>query len=470
MFFAQTLISTLLLVLVICYPPRFGGGNNDALTVKFLNPTESDVALCWLSTYDRENELLEKAPEGCYRIGVGVENTFSLNTYNGHRFILLPWDKQEVSSSESVALVNPKPYVPTMFLYMKPELTFYEVKFKSSLASLEDITSVDDAWQHLLRNRHYFMIFVVSVYLLSLQFLAPISARSRKASQRQQNMIAKKTTEVKVSETETNLIIPRHSLKCFAVLNMVLNHCAYMFFPDRPAYQLVGTIPADLIGSAQLFWFIVGLHPVSSRPLSVRSESSTLLIVFFLLEHFCRLPKPLTYETLFTIVVARSLLSCDMFQYKENKKCCTFSEFPIWIHGLCCCFLISINGIFNANGLRLLQCTGLLYAITGRLFLSSHPAASLSARAPHYLWLLAACGFQLKVVYVSKLSSLDIYTPQAIVVAVCLLGAVCQAALLARPVKQSWWASTRVEVWVSRYSLEIYCIHLVALWFFYGSS
>lgn len=463
-FLLQTFLSALFVILVILYPPQYGGtSSNTALKVDILNPTDSPVGLCWLSTYDRESELIARAPEGCYRIGQGVQNIFKLNTYTGHRFIIVPWDKDEASVTSTFSKT-----IPTIFLYMKPELTFYTVDFKSSLASLKDITSLDDVWQQLLRNRHYFMIFVVSIYLLSLQFSShSSSSSSRKASQRHSKMITKSMPPMKTSDTQ--LLVPRHSFKCFAVLNMIVNHLSYLLFPDRPAWQLVGTLPADLVGSSQVFWFLVGLNPGASRPDSVRSESSIVLVSFVLLEHFCRLPKPLTFETLLTVVAARSLLSADIFAYNEEKKCCAFAQLPIWVHALCCCALISTNNIFNANGLRLVQCVGILYAVTGRLFHSCHAAAPKSARAAHYLWLLAAWGFQLKLIYRAKLITLDIYSPQAFVVAVCLVGAVCQAAMIACPVKQSWWVSSSMSVAISRYSLEIYVFHFVLLWYYYGA-
>lgn len=477
----QGLLAVVLVILVIVSPPQISPSNT-AVTVKIRNPTSSSVGLCWLSSYARENELIKNAPDGCYQIGVGEKNTFTLKTYTGHRFILLPWEKEITSHPQSRVAAGvasggdaDAQSIPTMFLYIKPNVHQYEVEFnKTSLGILAEIASPDDAWQLLLRNRHYFMILLVSLYFLA-QKLADYPSSSSSESMRVSHRLGKTAKKGVVDVTESDvkknsppaLMIPRHSLKCFAVLNMILNHISYLIFKSNSTWQFLGTLPADLIGSSQIFWFLVGYQHASTR--KERSDSSKLLVVFCLLEHFCRLPRPITYETLLTVVVARSLLSSDVFLMDESTKCCLFAQLPVLLHSVCCCALIAINDLFNGSGLRLLQCTGLMYAVAGKLFMSSHREAPLEARAAHFTWLLAACGLQFKLVWISKLNSIDINSVEGRVACVCVLGAVCQAVLFAVPTKAPAWSSSSVAVWISRHSLEIYCAHLVLLWSQYGS-
>ena len=453
-FILQSVFSVSLISLVVVYPLWYRKGESEAMTVKILNPTESPVALCWLSSYARENELIENSPDGCYRIGQGEKNTFTLNTFEGHRFILLPWDKKAYADENFATL-------PTIFVYMKPGLTFYEVEFKSTIESLRDIDSLTDFWQQLLRHRHHFMIFLVSLYILNMQFINYTSYQTRKPAGKHRRVDG---------ISEVNTLISRQSLKSFAVISMILNHISYILFDEKSLWRFIGTIPADLIGSSQIFWFLVGLHHASSHTTAVRSNSVVILVSFLLLEHFCRLPKPLTYETLFTVVVCRTLLSLDIFQYDKELKLVSFSRYPIWLHAILCSLIIAANDIFNANGLRLFQCVGILYAVAGRLFLCGRSTAPLSSRAAQFVWLLAASGFQIKCIWANKVSYLEIYSIQSVVTFFCFLGALFQFYIFAFPVKNSLWVPSKSAVMLSRYSLEIYVGHLVLLWLFNESK
>mmetsp|Transcript_9625 Transcript_9625/g.18071 ORF Transcript_9625/g.18071 Transcript_9625/m.18071 type:complete len:253 (-) Transcript_9625:146-904(-) len=251
---------------------------------------------------------------------------------------------------------------------------------------------------------------------------------------------------------------------------MIVNHLSYLLFKDKTMEQNLGTLPADLIGSSQIFWFLVGYQQSTSHAPSARFDTTQLLLAFLALEHFCRLPRPLTYETLMTVAVARTLLNSDIFDYNKEKKMCLFSELPLLIHSVCCCALISVQDIFNASGIRLFQCIGLLYAIAGRLFHSNSPGAPVGVKYARYLWLVAAWGLQLKIVWSTKLKFMDvnIYSPEVVVIGLCFLGAILQVVVFACPRENALWTPATVTVWISRHSLEIYCAHLVVLWFFYG--
>ena len=551
----QLFIALAVVFFLIAFPP-LSTRTETSLTVKILNPTPHSVALCWLSSYSRESEVVRNSPEGCYRVGEGVSNVFTLNTYTGHRFILLPWDKTTattalthattasdtsdgasdgasdetfatatditttvgddesgvsgVSDATTPPLVNEgvsdaTGTIPTRFLFIKPDMHSYEVDFTTPMsvsecvsigvgecvrALLVDITSVDDVWQHLLRHRHYCMMLVVSVMLLSTWSIhtpscthtltRKSSGSSSVSSVRQIKALKKSSASGSASEcvsecaSRASLLIPRHSLKCFAVLNMLLNHVSYALLESKSTTQTLGTLPADLIGSAQIFWFLVGYHHSHSHSPSVRSGTSTLLITFVLLEHFCRLPSPFTFETLMTVVVARALLTSKVFNFNGDSsegQSSVFAELPLLIHAVMCSALIAVNNLFNASGLRLLQCTGILYAIAGRLFLTRSLSHSTNGRAAHYLWLAAAWGLQFKLVWTTKLSALvvDMTTlPVVCVAAVCVSGAVGQLVLFACPVSAPLWTPSSASVWVSRHSLEIYVFHFVALWYFFG--
>lgn len=492
--YLQNVVSVLTVVLVILYPPKlFDSSNSTPITINILNPTLSPIGLCWLSSFAREDEVTQNAPKGCYKIGVGVENTFNLNTFTGHRFIILPWDKEEddrILPSGTVNSYRKSTFSPSTFLYIRPNMTSFTVEFKSSLATLGDVTNVEDAWQLLLRNRHYFMILLVSIYIVALQYTSPLSNLSPKPNQRLQRTKSK-ADMTGPGCTQVTMLVPKHSLKCFAVINMLLNHLGYLVFQDKKAslWQLAGTLPADLVGSSQIFWFLVGYHHAPRLPGSSHSHSIRLLVAYFLLEQFCRLPSPFSYDTLFTVVVARSLLSLKVFDSNQDTSgICSFSQLSIWVHCLCCCVLIICNDTFNSNGVRLLQCTGILYAVAGRLFaLSKFPCTpsgdwkcdglDSNGRSTHrvalLLWLLAAWSLQLSLTWKSKLvtlwDDLVFFSLPSALIGACLLGAVGQFMLLSCPVRKPLWTPSNLAVWVSRHSLSIYCSHLMLLWWYYGT-
>ena len=280
----------------------------------------------------------------------------------------------------------------------------------------------------------------------------------------------------------TTLMFHRHSLKAFAVLNMILNHISYSFFPEHSFGRIAGTLPADLVGSAQIFFFLVGYQYHDKKQASIvpRSGNAKILIVFLLLEQFS---PPLAFHTLFTIYIARSLISRPEFSPKDGAPDRSFfSEMHPFAHAFFCTLLVGTNQFFNAEGIRMVENASIMYAVAGRLFgagladIEGHTSTGTAkeiARTRSWcaslIWLSAAWSWQLKKIWISVLSNLELKSTLAVFAIIYFVGSVFQLFVLAVPVEQSLCKPSRFSALLSKWSLEIYVGHFALLWIFYGS-
>ena len=420
---------------IVIYIILYFNPTEDETAVKAIisNSAARDVAVCWGSAYDREHEIVARSPEGCYR--VNANSQMLMNTYSGHRFVILPYEKSDLQDY--------------WFISIKKDTTNYEVGFKVEVG-YDDMTW-SDIWSEVLRRRHVITMTIASVYLVMLHLpLFPSTAHPEETEQKQYPPIPKQ------DKIRTYLAIPRQSLKCLAVILMLLNHVTYLLYQDTPSVLLVGTIPADLGGSSAIFSFLVGYNTSLQ---STRANTTILIVVFMLLEQWVRLPRPFVYEYLFTYAVARSFLSTSMLRVEHvtGLPSCRLASYPIWVHAGLICILISSNGLFNAEGIRLMQNTGLLLAILGRLFVTCRQVEI------RFLWALSASLFMLKNTW-HKLSTADVNSPIEMTVGVvCVMGLCLETILFTIPVarEQVLWKHSRISSFLSRYSLEIYVSHLV---------
>lgn len=398
-----------------------------SLDVTFRNLEKEEVYLCWMNSYARESEIITKASETCFK--VAANDGMKMNTFVSHRFLA-------VSSSSSS---QPNDDNNTNYFVMDPEITQYNISFtrKEHQDQQPHQMSLSYFWNyHLLRYRHEVMVGL-ALLLISLDLLFSFG-------------LPKDGLQT-VTTSSRQLAIPRQVLKAFATLMMLVNHASYLLLHDYPSWMRLGTLPADLAGSMHIFCWLTGYN---YSPHS-RSQSWTILVLFLLLEQYCQLPSPFSYESLMTIVFARQLLSFSRFQSFLLKS-------PLLFHSIFIVILLSTESYLNACGLRILQISGLIYAIAGRMFVLPVDIWK------QFLWLFAGSLRIILLVWNVTLKEIDTSSiPQIVVAALCLLWFVFHLILLGRPVKKALWdySPNVIITFLSRYSLEIYGIHLFLAYF-----
>lgn len=393
-----------------------------SLQVTFMNFEEEDVYLCWMSAYAREYEVISGSRDNCYIVTEGV----LLNTFTGHRFLALP--------------INMTSNIKKQFFVIDQAIQ-YNISFTNQSNQLSNYSDFSFAyfWNHsMLRYRHEVVVLFAIIFITGdLLFKRP-------------------KPESKFTQSNAvQLGIPRQYLKAFATLMMLINHASYLFLADYPAWMRLGALPADLGGSMHLYCWLTGYNHSSHS----RTQVWGILIAFLLLEQYCRLPPPFAYESLMTIVVARILFSQPKFNY-FLQNC------SIIFHGLLIAILLLSEPFLNADGLRILQISGLLYAIAGKLFIL--PIDTWK----QFIWLFAGSLRILFISWKSTLSEVDpSSSPQIAITALCLGWFVFHIILLGYPMKKPYWNPTVYSpiMILSRYSLEIYVIHLFLAYYYHLS-
>lgn len=396
------------------------------LQVKFLNLEKEDIYLCWMSAYARENEILFGSHQKCFKIM--TNDDLIMNTYVGHRFLALP--------------VRRTSEITKQFFAMDSASLQYNISFSHRSDTKVDYTqlSLSYLWNNLLLRYRHEVVVCISVLLITLDLFGKRHNPSRAAAHLNLNQLA----------------IPRRFLKAFATLMMLINHASYIFLADHPSWMRLGALPADLGGSMHLYCWLTGYNYSSKS----KNHVWCILVAFLILEQFCRLPAPFAYESLVTIVVARVILSFSIFED-------FLLNYSILSHAVLIALLLLSGPFLNADGLRILQISGFLYAIAGRLFVLPVNYSK------QLIWLFAG-GLQiLIIVWKATLSEVDTSSRlEVIIAALCLSWYCFHLLLLGLPLKKPIWnpKSTTVMNIISRYSLEIYVIHLFLAYFYHLSE
>jgi hypothetical protein len=421
--FVHTALSYLVVMCVIYYCQQ----PSAKLEVEFFNNGDSGhaVSLCWTNSYTKDAEVIALAPSGCSYIGFGESSR--MISYAGHRFLVLPYDKSVDDTFNTIVI--------------DPQITSYIIeKFNPD-------ESVGKYFRRVVvENRDAIIVGMCCVYVAYLQI------RTSKSLSNNEHKTARNEHD------ETTLAISRHSLKCFAVIIMVLNHVSHLFMSGMA--KEMGVLPADLGGSSHIFSFLVGYN---TSPHSARVNNTILIGVFVFLEYVVRLPKPFTFEQIVSYVVAREVLSCRVFASDNSPSpSCSFTKLPIVIHAIVISTLAATNSVTNADGLRVWQNSSLLYAFAGRMFALRAPLPT------RLLWAVSCTAF---VLHLNWRLKYDVYDTTDImgscVLGACVCGILLQTALFAFPVSKQLWEPSNVAKTVSRYSLEIYVVHLLAFYLYY---
>jgi hypothetical protein len=399
------------------------------IDVIFQNLEKENVSLCWMSAYARENEIISKASEKCFKIA--VDDGIKMKTFETHRFLAVSSRKPTDGGSYDIN-----------YFVMDPEIKQYNISFRHTESpQINSNISFSYLWNYyFLRYRHQVMIGL-TLLLISLDFF-PSPSLPKDALQ--------------TIKSPRQLAVPRQGLKAFATLTMLLNHASYLLLKDSPSWMRLGALPADMAGSMHLFCWLTGYN---YSPYS-RSQSWTILVLFLILEQYCRLPSPFAYESLMTIVFARKLLSFSPFQSFLLRASLLF-------HSIFIVFLLSTESFLNADGLRILQISGLIYAIAGRTFVLPVDIWK------QLLWLFAGSFKVLLIVWTVTLSEIDTSSiPQLTVAALCLLWFIFHLFLFGCPVKKPFWkySPNFMITFLSRYSLEIYGAHLFLAYYYHLQS
>ena len=515
-------------------------------------------SLCWMNAYEREYEVIQRSPKGCYSIA--LDECTQLTTYSSHRFLAIPYDVEAFNvllQHSNISVSSKMATLPHEYIYVRKEddnstlhinyiedllqshlqsrppladknlfvdwsvaLSFYLKKFSvfsesnhltvtNTCSSILETKSTNNflcflsvisqvtwtgIWVFLLRFRHSLMLFMGTVIVGTLWL--------------------GQNTNIKNSDTTLNprcydcdkLMLHRHSIKCFAVGTMLLNHFSYAFFDG--VWQRLGCLPADIGGSMSLFHWLVGCCFPYKHKVNIESESSQnftyrngeirIIIALLFLEHFIRLPRPYTCETLFSIVIGRLFLNTSWLQLRPENKYgpCRLMNQPIIIHGLLITTLALLHPIFNNQGLRLFHCHSLLYVVSGRMYVSANLAERSSDEdSPmidsgkdfntkdhddkiygkkykfiahnhlvRLLWIGSASYLQLRDAFRSDLLVIasEGNIVQILIGVLICLGATFQMVVLCTASVPYLWQPSSVAQIISKYSLEIYVIHYFA--------
>lgn len=422
------------------------------------------LGVCWYNPDLTYNQIITKFPNGCHKMLPGI----TTNTYVGHKFLIVPYDNTFIDSNKNTITNN----FDYKCITIANNITTYNVR--------DQIREFDWSVEYIMTNFDFYVIWnqiliyrrhISQLYALILLTLCLFSSSSSASK------ILSKGNDIKASKPQNSvyLLISRHQLKCIAVLTMILNHIGHNmkiseYDNDSPnsTAAIVGmyfkpywTFLADAGWSSQLFAWLTGYNISTTN----KSSGILLVVVFLFLEQYIHLPSPITYETLISMVTFRLILSYDYMTINRNTNRCLFSELSILYHSLLCIIVITlISDIIGANGLKLINISGLLYAISGRLF-AVNVNFSIELILKSLIWLVAASYIE----YNGIRSSLKLFEEYSISYYIYIiiygLSLLFQVILLSIPHKQQPFSSkgNKLTYMISRYSLEIYVIHFLIL-------
>ena len=393
--------------------------------------------LCWISPDENINlhELANNAHISCSKLDPG----FISSTYVGHRFLLVNADRT----------ISDPPTIVTA----QSSIHYIDFAHYSDYDTRENFDIVVE-WQNMLLQRRRIATAVALAMLILLMF-------SRTGTIHNQTIASKQlTTKLSVNEP----LMERHTIKAYAVLSMVLNHCGYTLVRRNLQLQTWLTLVADAGGSMALFHWLVGYNTSPSS----KNSDALILAVFIFLQLAVDLPRPITYETLLSIVATRWALQYSMFRISASTYTCAAVNANIFLHAAHISALFVADRVVGMEGLKLVNICGVFYAVSGRLFAVS--GVDLSKRL---LWLGSAVAFTLlsaryNVTVVHAQSSTTVRTLYgATFLLLTVLHAVAihlsRSGAAEAGDRKPQTAAAGVAVLVARYSLEIYAAHFLVL-------
>jgi hypothetical protein len=389
---------------------------------KVINFSSNSMAFCYLNPDYTLGEVITTPSRFCAQIL--PKDTYSMITYASHRFYVFPWSPQHRADFT--------PQIITMF----PSVTEY--RLRSTGLDAIDVSLFDrfvEYWGSLCGQRHkigasFAIVLLGFSYIFASQTNKLHHSTSFPASHRQ-------------------IYAPRASLKCLATVAMLLNHVGHFLFVKNNFQKQVLTFPADIGLSSHLYWWLAGFG--SGR---IRSSDSQLLVAYLLLLYIADLPSPFTYETLLNVATIRLITSWAPMK--------TLSESNVLVHGVLCCALLISGLLFDSDCLKILHTEGLALGISSNL-LTLHTDA-----LKRLIWVFPVIMLIFYKNYTRLTTDKDINNLNIFQYSYfgiwTLISVAVHSAVLFVPVAKSAWKSSNLTEIISRYSLEIYVVHILILY------
>lgn len=444
-------------VMVEIDDPSYDGSENSANYVCWISPDKGSRNLTTIAA---------EAPRGCSDLAPGI-NT---KTFVGHQFLFV-YNNQSMDN-------------PPKVLTMRSNLTYIDVVSYSNYDTTRDFDFLVE-WQRLLLQRRHIASAFAVILLIQLMLTRTTSKENNVVKEGEEALQtnskrSKKPTSVADNKSSTmgdvrEPWVPRQAIKCYAVVNMLVNHTAYTFIRSNKPLQTWFTLWADAGGSMTLFNWLIGYN---TQPDSRRNNEIMLLVAFLLLNTCIDLPHPITYETLLSVCLTRWLLQTSLFRVSASDGSCPLAEQSIMINALLIELIVLAGKVLGTEGLKLVHMEGVLYAINGRLF-----AVRDVPLATRLLWLSAAATTTLQSGWFNFSTAqanagVLQYAYGAVYVVMTLLNAfvVNGAAIVTDTHAQQEGTDRKtaegsqgkvvvpvVMQWIARYSLEIYIGHFLVL-------
>jgi len=390
--------------------------------------------MCWinpdLGNYAMQS-ILDNIPERCDNLMWGS----STNSYVGHQFAIVdPTVKYDAETKPRVltALTN----VPMIDIrddnFVYNPLTHFDLLVE---------------WQKVVLSRQQVVLVMAFVFFCTAlldKFLFISTSKVGDLSKKEKG----KTTAV--------TLVPRHLLKAYAVVAMLLNHIGHVFLKSTNLASPVFTILADAGGSLHFFNWLVGYNLAAPR-----SSEVWLLGAFIFLQTCVHLPPPVTYETLFSISLIRWVLGSSFMRVDPDTGRSQWGDAPIYLHALCISAVFALDSVIGAEGLKMVSMNGVMSAACGRLF-----ALRGVEPATWYLWLCASVGltfysmrYSIRVVY--KDLPVHQYVYGGVFVVITIVHAAVANWRSTAPQLKLSPSVNAVVGFLSTFSLEIYVAHFV---------
>jgi hypothetical protein len=387
------------------------------------------LAVCYLGHGVEIKDLLEKKETSCFKMDYGL----IINTYDSHEFFVTPWEEDGSSEPFEGRLIR-----------MQHGVSLIELAPKAS-------TLLMNMWKSELKKHCHDVATAIGALLLGAIFFMSRNKRVVNAGD------SRHIRPVRYEEC-FGPIMPRSTLKAYAVVTMLTQHFGLLFLDDssNKLLRLALTLPADIGGSAIVFCFLAGL----TLPDESRWSEAVIIGAYMLLQALCPLPSPMSYETLITIAAMRMLWRNPFFTISKDQEngnttlSSPFARLSILWHAVLCAAVVQMHHICSGSILKIFNPTMTLVAVGGHLLLQG-------ARLPLIaLWVLPSVALKALDGWLRVQCEGDLATPCLAIGGVLMLALITQCIVQCLPAKQPLWHSSRLSRWLASNSLEIYVIHL----------